>query len=313
MNEEFPPTLILTQPSGKALKQVNPKVAMQHWGVWFCQALEALAWLHAHGYHHGFIDSASLRIDETTNTFKLYLRPQGIVVGKEFNAGHTVYPPEILLKQAYEEGLSFSTAYDLLESKNLSLELCETQLDLDYSERVLQFVWKHMGILDPYKADVWMLGLTFLKQYLEFLTWPGVLTTTFYREDHDRFMECLACMLEAHPAKRISAEAAFYMWSPPLILYGESEEPDAESMLPPVEANVVLANSDPVETVAQTVVSAVPVSVCDGQPSVTAVPKPRRLVLSGYRDPAGRNKTRRNLRNSNLSLAIHNPVTHTQD
>lgn len=287
--------MILTQPSGKALKHINPKVAMEHWGTWFSQALEALVWLHTHGYHHGIIDTASIRIDETTQTLKLYRRGQAIGVGQEFNPSHTLYPPEILLKQAFEEGLSFHTAYHLLESKNPSLEMCETQFDLDYSERVLQFVWKHVEGMDLYKADVWMLGLGFLKQYLEFLTWPGVMTTTFYRDEHDRFMACLARMLEAHPAKRLSAEATLHLWSPPSILCASCEEPDAEAMLPPVEVSDVRANSDPVETESQaSALSAA--SESDVLPPVLGAPKPRRLVLSGYHDSVARNKTRRNLR-----------------
>jgi hypothetical protein len=312
MNGDFPTTQIMTQASGKTLKQMNPKVALEHWYLWFTQALEALHWLHTNAHSLGYVDPTTLRIDEVTLTLKLYVRPHTQTQSSmlPFNPQHTLYPPEILLKQAQEEGLAFTTAYDLLETKNPSLELCETQLDLDYSARTLQFVWKHLEIMDPYKADVWMLGLQFLKQYLEFLTWPGVLTTPFYRQDHDRFLECLARMLEAHPAKRFSAEALLHTWSPPS-LHAEYEEPDAEAMMPPAEESFVPSNS--VLEASEVQPSVTDANVVIPQSATPSVPpKPRRLVLSGYHDPAVRNKTRRNLRNSDRTPATCNHVTHTQ-
>lgn len=315
MNVEFPTTQIVTQSSGKSLKQINPKVALSHWGTWFTQALEALHWLHTNAHCVGYVDPTTLRIDEETMTLKLYVRPysQTTTNVMPFNPQHSLYPPEILLKQAQEEGLAFTTAYDLLEAKNPSLELCETQLDQDYSARTLQYVWRHLDIVDPYKADVWMLGLQFLKQYLEFLTWPGVLATPFYCQDHDRFLECLARMLEAHPAKRFSAEALLQTWSPPN-LRAEYEEPDAEAMLPTVEESSVYFPNSGLEA------SEAPPCVSDANdvshqielPLPSVPPKPRRLVLSGYHDPAVRNKTRRSLRNSDRIPATGNHVTRTQ-
>jgi serine/threonine protein kinase len=307
--------MFVTQATGKPLKSMNPKVALDHWGAWFSQALEALAWLHANGQTHGFLDPASLRIDESL-ALKLYVRPHTLNL-TTFDPKHTIYPPEILLKQAHEVGLSFTSAYDLLESKNPSLELCETQLDLDYSARTLQFVWKHLEVLDPYKADVWMLGITFLRHYLEFLAWPGALTTSFYRHDNDRFLDCLTRMLEAHPIKRFSAELAFQTWSPPLLLYPEVEEPDADAMLPPdnevsaVAESSVPSNSGPVE--AESASENLLLCPCPERVPERVPPKPRRLVLNAHHDPAAHNKTRRNPRNLNPIPATGNPVKHTQD
>lgn len=327
MNPDLPDTMFLHTMQGRPLKSVNPKYALEHWGAWFAQALEALAWLHAHGIMHGFLDATSLRIDETTHTLKLYMRKVSNEAAHEpFNPKHSIYPPEFLLKQAYGEGLSCSTAYEALEAKNANLELCETQLDLDYSFRTFQILWKYLEVHDPYKADVWMVGASFLRIYLEFLTWPGVVVTDFYRHDNERFISCLARMLEAYPAKRITAEAALHTWSPSFILYPEETDADLPSL---VEDTCAPSNSDQEETeslplrclVAANAANAanaasVPLSLplTLSQPSETepVPPKPRRLVLSGYRDSVAHNKTRRSPRNSGLIPAIHNPVKNTQ-
>lgn len=331
MDVEFPHAAICTTPVGKSLKSVNPKHALEHWGVWFEQALEALSWLHAQGYTHGFLDPASLRVED--NCLKLWIRKTETTT---FDPKHSIYPPEILLKLAFEDGLSLSTAYDLLESRNPSLELCESQLDLDYSFRTFQILWKHLDIQDAYKADVWMLGNSFLKLYLEFLTWPGSIATVFYRHDHERFMNCLGRMLEAHPTKRLSAEAAFHTWSPPLVLYPTDMEDEqtgvtAESeQLADSEANAGInaTESAASELITNTISvvsddasaasTAAPMTTesVDATPVVVSAsevaPKPRRLVLNGYHDPAARNKTRRNPHNSNPIPAIRSRGTRTR-
>lgn len=291
----------------------NPHYALEHWVIWFTDALTQLQTLHSNRMYHGFLDESSCAIHPETNRLELLTKKttQSLQIPptpEEWNPAHSVYPPERLLVLGTEAGYALTTLYELLEERNPSIDFILQQFDLDYSFRVFRTIQK--SIYDPEKADIWMLGLVFLRTYIQYLTWPGVMQTEFYKSEHERFMNCLGRMLSAYPYKRPSCSELLELW---LSQTGSTSESDSESICEKTSENDVLTNSDPVVPEPASSVSDSS-ETCVILPSLAQqTPKPRLLALSGYHDPVARNKTRRSLHNSSRNPATRSHGKHAQD
>lgn len=267
----------------RALSQVSAQMAMDHWATWVAQALRALSALHDAGLAHGSIDGAALRVDPETaalrlgglqNVFDVRVRQEP--PHESFNPRSTVYPPERLMAQGREDGLTFTAIYAAIEGDNYAFDQIPAIFtELAYSRPIMRHMYETLDPMDYQAGDVWMLANTLFTVYDNLLgTTPYVMSTDFYRAHHDDFMDLMESMLELEPAKRITAADALSRWL-------SLTEPPSVSPAPSSASFSVPSVSPLLSDVKQGDV------------------KPRRphLVLSGPLGRAGRNKTRRNPRN----------------
>lgn len=325
---EFPDTLFRTGPMilsrEKTLRNVPSRIAFEFWDAWVCQALEALHWLHSNGFRHGCLDAGSFRIDDK-NQLRIVIRPGTGVPASDpfeqepFDPQNKVYPPEHLMRIGRDEGYSFSTLFDFIESNNYAYDFIPSQfINLAYTKRSYETVFRVLDIVDSRNGDSWMLANIFLDAYLEHLTWPEVFSTTFYRTEHEQFMGVLERLLCVHPSQRFTAMEALRVWNPGYArgvhyepeIYRKPKLTESSEIpsLPSVPSLTSEISEVPcVSSETSDVVSDVPSS----DPPTVHQKRPR-LVLNGPHDPSVRNKTRRNLRSLNRNSANDNPSQQTQ-
>jgi len=168
----------------------------------------------------------------------------------------------------------------MLETQNKAFEMIESMVRVFLSTNV----YKKLGAIDPVKEQVWLFGHKWLDIYYEMLAEPHILRSEFYRKEHEKFMGLLGKLLCMVPAQRPTFMDALRIWYPTSELLKEarddsSEKDDLAKKLPEVL-------SVPHERPPQPCLSV----------AAPSLQRPR-LVLTGSRDPAGHNKTRRNRRN----------------
>ncbi len=280
----------------KTIGNQNPGYVFEHWLTWFLEAVQELQKLHESGMYHGFLDESCLVID--SDTHKLTISPrkttksvEEVPSEEDWNPSHSVYPPERLLQIGTQAGYALTSIYAMLEERNPSMDLILQQLNAEYSLQEFRILAKRIPSVHEHvqKGDIWMLGLVFLRVYLQYLAWPGVFSTEFYKSEHERFMNCLERMVAIFPQKRPTCSELLAEWTNASSYLSDDDE---------------LSNSDQVVPEPQVAVSETPYGVSES-PSETPCESPceflpssqvvkRRLVLNGYHDPVGRNKTRRN-------------------
>ena len=244
-------------------------------------------------------------------------------------------------------GVSIQTQLHLLDTQNPAFELMESMLRLYMNPVEYSLLGSQKdGELDLEKEQVWLFAIRWLTHYYECLTEPLVIRTDFYKQSHTKFLSLMRSMLQYSPGRRLSFTDALASWNPSQVKTEESPELDSQQtqshvMEPvhtevsevPVQAQAVAPKEAAAERPdARHTPRLVVPSDTSSVPSLTAAPKgspplcgvPQRgtapshggarlrLVLKRSADYAERNKTRRNLRNSNRSPANGNSVKQTQ-
>jgi hypothetical protein len=269
----------------KALSQrVESREAWDMWEIWVSEALVALGRLHELGYIHGAITPTSLRVEETT--LKLgglqQIRSRGSLPPIDVFQANTLYtPPELLIYWGTKQGLSLSSMIHALKQENWPMDQIASFFpDHDHSPAVLQKIYEESKIQMPElgeSSDVWMLGYSLLTVYAEMLQNPFAITSEFYKNRHEEFLDLLGTMVRPDPLTRPRIHEL--AWTLPT----KTSEPSLPSETPvPSFPSETSAPSAPSETSA---------------PSLSVRRQHRRLVLNAPTDPVGRNKTRRNPRN----------------
>ncbi len=217
-------------------------------------------------------------------------------------------PPERHLALGLAQGLPLEAiSYQL--QQNEFFDKIGTTLQIHVSTAGLKDV-QGAPLLEA-KEQVWLFGLRWFNKYYEYLLDSSTLKTEFYRRDHNRFLQLMKKLLDPHPGRRISFREALIMWYPlSAVLKTESliEDDDVSAHcvadeshqtasasnavhvapLPPPQPSLPPPTPRPVQA---------PIPPSPLQPEQSSAGGRRRLVLVGFHDPAGRNKTRRNSRN----------------
>jgi serine/threonine protein kinase len=295
----------------RTLRQIPAHESFKSWELWVAQACAAVAKLHDAGFVHGAIDPSCFVITEDGNLRLGGLQkahPKETVPPAEpFAPNNLVLPPEQNLYAAFQGAVSFQKAYDSLSQANWSMDQLETIFPaISFSRPVMFGLYEKVQSAPSYRdmqqaGDVWMLGFSLLSRYYEMLEWPYAIGTEFYETKHEVFHDFIERMVRVNPADRITVLEALKEWAP--------------QEVPKTPTDVVVAvpapAPEPVPAPAPTVsesVDFVETPVTAG--SATAVKRRPYLTLQSH--PAGRSRTRRNLRNSGPNSATGSSVLLTQ-
>jgi hypothetical protein len=223
---EYPPDLFRIERSfflsDKLLSQKHPKEALLYFSGWFHTALRGVLFLELNKMRHSCLHISAFRIDDDT-LLRIANTSQIVPLHQEweetdFNANHACYAPEHLIWLGVKNGHSFSAIYTYLENENYGLEVIAGQFSsIPTDRKTMEVVYKDVvedSMRYKHKEHSWMIGRVFLDAYLEILAWPNVLTTSFYKEDHERFMHVMERMLHPNPKYRWSVEQALVFWDP---------------------------------------------------------------------------------------------------
>jgi hypothetical protein len=264
------------------------------------QLLTALSVLHEEGFVAGSITPQSFVVGVDGVT-RLRLLPTVFRRRDEsepeydtFNPAARFLAPERLVAIGKDNGFTARQIYKFLFEKNPTFERMSAvfpTLRHDFGQ--YQALYDEESV-DPEQEDVWMLANALLSVYVDLLTYDDVFATEFYREEHERFMDLLEAMLQTAPSERLTARKALLAWlgqSYELDFSGDddetgdddgetaAEQPAAE----PPQPEPVGAESSPPS---------------NPDPQTTPLPVPDAHPRRG-----GRNRTRKNLRNSGRSSA----------
>jgi serine/threonine protein kinase len=284
-----------------SLQQIPPSEALKHWDLWVGQALAALGKLHDAGFLHGSLDSSALIINEDGNLRLGGLQKIGESRQEEpFNPNSIVLPPEQLLHAAFQQTIPFQTAFQALQQGNWPMDQIATIFPtIQFTRPNLFGLYEVIQSEATYRrmgeaGDVWMLGWTLLSKYYSILEWPYAASSEFYQTRHEAFHDLIERMVRWNPSERIGVEEALREWAPQ-------------------EFSGSAISEVPNTTVVTSVISEPAVVVAaELQPRGVGGGK-RRPYLTLQSHPAGRNKTRRNLRNSNSCFATYNSELPKQD
>jgi serine/threonine protein kinase len=217
-----------------------------------------------------------------------------ITIPKKWSPGR-VAPPEIHARNGVASDVPIEAIYYQLRRNN-TFQMISDLLGMQLSEHILINISKQEN---DEKAQVWMFGRWWFNSYAEYLLDPLTQRSSFYKERHTEFLSLMRHMLEFDVSRRLSFRAALASWFPDSDLFtkeAQSEDDDESDVVPPPAA-ASFAPAVPVPAA-----PAVPVPAASSvpnvpQPSVSVPPSTnaRRLVLKGWGDSAGRNKTRKNL------------------
>jgi hypothetical protein len=193
-------------------------------------------------------------------------------------------PPERHLSLGLALGLPIEAiSYQL--QQNEFFDKISSTLQVHLSTAVLVAI-RDAPLLET-KEQVWMFGLRWFNKYYERLLDSSTLRSEFYRRDHGKFLDLLKKMLNPNPAHRISFRDALLAWYPLSdVLKREypTEDDDDDESIGPASQTAAPAPVSPPAALAPAA-------------SQTSGGGKRRLVLAGFHDPSGRNRTRRNLYN----------------
>jgi hypothetical protein len=270
--------------SDKTMRQLHVSTVLECWEKWFTEALDALRILHSHGFVHGCLDLHAFRIDDQKTlrigNLSSVRKVEDPLPLEAFRAENLTFPPEVLFQFGREEGDSFSTLYGELKGKNSMFELFPPFFPSMLLRQSFERCFQELDTVDPRKSDVWMLANTFFRFYVDLLSNPKTMSSEFYVQKHDSFKKLLGPMLHPVPSVRPTAEVCLQNWG---YNYAQTEpEPEPE----PKELKQVNSVSETAS-----------VSASVYETSNSDPPKKPRLVLTSGLGPAGRNKTRKNLRN----------------
>lgn len=313
----------------RTIRQVPAPEAFKSWELWVAQALAALAKLHEAGFVHGAIDPSVLVINEQNN-----LRMGGLqkvrqagtpIIVEPFAPNNLLLPPEQNLYAAFQSTVPFETAFQSLSQSNWSQDQLETIFPrIQFSRPVMFGLYEKIQSVPLYTkmqqaGDIWMLGFALLSRYYEMLEWPYAITTEFYDTKHEAFHDLIESMVLVNPSDRVGALEALRTWAPQEV----PTESKSENVSP---INAVIDNiaQNPAETLVDTLVEKlveVPTEILlvggaatsGATVATSATSALRRPYLTLQSHPAGRSKTRRNLRNLNLNSATSNSAQPTAD
>jgi hypothetical protein len=250
-------------------------------------------------------------------------------------APRKVAAPERHRMLGFLAGVSVQTQLHLLDTQNPAFEMMESMLRLYMNpvEYSLLGVQKEFEI-DLEKEQVWLFAMRWLTHYYECLTEPLVIRTDFYKQSHTKFLSLMRSMLQYSPGRRVSFADALTSWQPKteespgldsqqtqthVAEPARKEVPEVPAVVPPGELRSPggIARSElrservhpsknegpPVAERPDERHSPHPVVSSDRSSVPSSTAARLRLVLKRSADYAERNKTRRNLRNSNRSPA----------
>jgi len=168
--------------------------------------------------------------------------------------------------------VAIETQIYMLEEQNHAFNTIESMLRIFLSAKQYQTLLSP----DVVKEQVWLFAYKWFSAYYDLLTEPGILTSSFYKKEHDRFLSLLGSMLVVNPGKRATFLSALRTWFPEseLVRITDSYESSEEDVV--TAPSVAIPPSAPVVSVAH------------------AESKKTRLVLKPPRDHEERNKTRKN-------------------
>ena len=182
--------------------------------------------------------------------------------------------PERHAQLGKSANVAIDTQIYMLEEQNHAFNTIESMIRIFLSAKQYQM----LPPPDVVKEQVWLFAYKWFSAYYDLLTEPGILQSSFYKKEHDRFLALLGSMLVVQPGKRATFIQALRVWHPESkLLIDESsgsfasaaeDVAAAPSVVSPPSAPVVL--SSPVES------------------------KKTRLVLKQPLDSEARNKTRKN-------------------
>jgi hypothetical protein len=277
-----------------SIAAIPPAEAIKSFDEWVRALLEALKLLHDADLIHGGIDVGSLRIGaEGQARLRIAgqtLRTTGDPMPRQSFDVHVLSAaPEQLLWNGKSQGLPFSTMYAALMRENFAIDRIGSMFPtLRYGRPCLFATYELMEMSPPDGAatDVWMLANALMMVYSEILTWGFVISSDFYQTKHEQFMDLLEHMLECDPRKRWTVDQLLEAWKHD----GRADAAAATPVAPIVAESAAAAESPASETAAPVETDA----------------RRRPLDLSALHGPSGRNRTRKNLRNSNRNLANGN-------
>jgi hypothetical protein len=186
--------------------------------------------------------------------------------------------PERHMTLGKGSNIAFDTQIYMLEEQNHAFNTIESMLRIFVSAKQLQ----SLPAPDVVKEQVWLFAYKWFSAYYDLLTEPGVLHSSFYKKEHDRFLALLGAMLLVHPGKRASFIGALRTWYPVSNLLKISDDFSEFSDVP-----------------VESVVSDSPVVISVPPPSVPVTlvspveSKKTRLVLVPPHAYEERNKTRK--------------------
>ena len=246
-------------------------------------------------------------------------------------------------------GVSIQTQLHLLDTQNPAFEMMESMLRLYMNPVEYSLLVGQKGEeIDLEKEQVWLFAMRWLTHYYECLTEPLVIRTDFYKQSHTKFLSLMRSMLQYSPGRRLSFADALMTWNPTKTeespasdsqqsqtrtaepvhkeeLVAPAQECLTKTAVVPVEEHPDAHHNHLQQSAAISDTSSVPaatsVPVVQCAPSLQQQPHcgvrsgtdgvRSRLVLKRSDDRAERNKTRRNLRNSNRSPANGNSAKQT--
>ena len=281
----------------RTIRQIPPAEAFKSFDMWVGQAIAALAKLHDAGFLHGSLDPSALVINGTGDLRLGGLQKIREDVGSgDFQPTNLVLPPEQNLYAAFQASIPFNTAFQALQQANWSMDQLQSIFPSFDAGRPHMFaLYEKIQVPSKYAeiqeaGDVWMLGFSLLTVYYEMLAkWPYAAGEEFYQNKNEAFHDLIETMTRLNPDHRIRAVEALKVWAPNSLPSETSETPSpSETSETPSPSETVPETPLPSETVPETHL-----------PSDTSetVPVKRRPYLALQSHPAGRNKTRRNLRN----------------
>jgi hypothetical protein len=203
--------------------------------------------------------------------------------------------PERHVLNGIQANLSADEICETLLQKNRAFDTIQSMLDITMNTSFFKYLKKDIC---EEKEHVWLFAQRWVAKYYEYLMEPDVFHSSFYRQEHDRFIDLLTKMCTVLPEKRPSFAEALRVWSP-----GEyNEESDDDDELPPQPAPNGGAPNGDASVCAESPSDGAVSSVTDGpstslQPSSDSSAVRRRLALKVFHDRQGRNKTRRSSRN----------------
>jgi len=191
--------------------------------------------------------------------------------------------------------IALDTQIYMLEEQNHAFNTIESMLRIFTSAKQLQ----SLPVPDVVKEQVWLFAYKWFSAYYDLLTEPGVLQSSFYKKDHDRFLALVGSMLLVNPGKRatfISALRAWYPMSTLLQVHDDVSEIDQELTVPSPSPVVLLESVVSHSPLPVSSLASAPAPAPAPAASSAEVKKPR-LVLLPPHNPEGRNKTRKGHRN----------------
>ena len=142
--------------------------------------------------------------------------------------------------------------------------------------------------LHPVAEQVWLWGYYMLQKYMQLLTMPGAMRSSFYRANHDRFLDLLRAACRMTTTERPTFYMLFKTWTGAAPINNVAPLRDASS-----SSEVTTTDDDGPATTDQVLIQSVSATLPSSEPPRSGA---SRLVLTSRVTHEGRSKTRRNPR-----------------